>query len=189
MSTETALITADQFLEMHFDVPVELVRGEIVYLYGEDGMTRPDQIHGGICSNITIAIGNWAKPRRAGRVTTNDSVIRTLRDPDTLRGADVAYFRMDQLPDGKLPSGKSDIIPILCVEVLSPSNSYTEITEKQEEYLACGVEEVWIVNPESCTVDVFRADVPQRRFHQKDTLASRILPEFSCPVAEIFEGV
>ncbi|SFH81675.1 Uma2 family endonuclease [Planctomicrobium piriforme] len=189
MSTQTGLITAEQFMQMHFDVPVELVRGEIVYLYGEDGMTRPDHVHGGVCSNLAVAISVWAKSRGAGRVSTNDSGVKTERDPDTIRGADVAFFPMGRLPGGKLPKGRTDIAPSLCIEVLSPSNTYGEMTAKREEYLACGVEEVWIVDPESRSVDVFRSDAPQHRLDDSDMLTSRALPGFERPVADIFEGV
>ncbi|MBK8454752.1 MAG: Uma2 family endonuclease [Thiofilum sp.] len=35
--------------------------------------------------------------------------------------------------------------PELCVEIVSPSNSKQEITEKVELYLAKGAQEVWIV--------------------------------------------
>lgn len=188
MSTDTHLITAEEFMQMHFDVPVELVRGEVVYLYGEDGMTRPGQAHGGICSNIAVALSDWARPRNAGRVTTNDSGIRTQRRPDTVRGADVAFFPMGRLPGGKLPATQTDLIPQLCVEVLSPSNTYTEIATKLKEFLACGVEEVWIVDPEARAVEVFRADVPRRRFEQDEELVSQVLPGFTRLVSEFFEG-
>ena len=35
-----------------------------------------------------------------GRVVTNDSGIVTQRDPDTVRGADVAYYSYARLPKG-----------------------------------------------------------------------------------------
>ena len=39
--------------------------------------------------------------------------------------------------------------PEICVEVVSPSNSVKEMSEKKETYLAAGAEEVWIVYPQS----------------------------------------
>jgi Uma2 family endonuclease len=39
--------------------------------------------------------------------------------------------------------------PEICIEVVSPSNSVKELTEKREAYLAVGAIEVWIVFPQS----------------------------------------
>jgi len=183
VSAPTGLVTAEQFAEMSFDGPVELVRGEIVE------MTRPDQSHGNVCSEIAFAITAWAKKTNSGRVTTNDSGILTERDPDTLRGAYVAFFHISQLPGGKLPRGKTEIIPVLCVEVLSPSNTWTEMRRKIEEYLTVGVREVWIVDAEARTVETFRSDAPSVLLHESQLLISRELSEFSVPVSELFAGV
>jgi Uma2 family endonuclease len=39
--------------------------------------------------------------------------------------------------------------PELCIEVVSPSNSRKELTDKRNAYLASGAREVWIVYPKS----------------------------------------
>ena len=179
----TALITAEQFAEMNLDGLCELVRGEIVE------MTRPDQSHGNVCARVAFALMQWAVPRRYGEVTTNDSGILTERDPDTLRGADVAFFAMSQLADGKLPRGQTTLVPILCVEVLLPSSCWTEMRRKIDEYLSVGGREVWIVDPDARTVEAFRQDAPPVLHRQQMTLTSRELAEFSLPVAELFAGV
>jgi len=177
------LITAEQFAEMQFDGPCELVRGEIV------AMTRPDQSHGNVCARVAFALMRWAVPNHRGEVTTNDSGILTERDPDTLRGADVAFFAASQLMDGKLPRGQSGLVPVLAVEVLSPSNSWTQMRRKIDEYLAVGVREVWIVDPEARTVETFRTDSAPQLHRQAMVLTSPDLAEFSVPVVELFAGV
>ena len=185
MSTATVptLITAEQFAEMNLDGLYELVRGEIVE------MTRPDQSHGNVCNEIAYALTSWAKRTASGRVTTNDSGILTERDPDTLRGADVAFFATSQLADGKLPRGQTKLVPVLCAEVLPPPNSWTEMRRKIDEYLAVGVQEVWIVDPDARTVEAFRQDAPPVLHRRLMTLTSRELSEFSVPIAELFAGV
>ena len=182
-ATPTRLITAEQFFEMSFDGPVELVRGEIVEL------TRPDQSHGNVCFEVALAIANWARIRQAGRVTTNDSGIQTQQDLDTVRGADVAFFNTSQLPQGKLPRGKITVAPVLCVEVLSPSNTWTEMRRKIEEYLSAGVREVWIVDPEIRTVEVFRRDTPAALHASDQQFTSQELPGFEVPVSDFFVGI
>ena len=189
MSAGTKLITAEEFAQMDFDVPVELVRGEIVYLYGEDGMTRPGPRHGGVCANISRFILNWADPRQAGHVASNDSWVTTERDPDTVRGADVGFYRMDQLVEGKLPDAPTDTVPVVCVEVRSASNRLKAMRRKKDEHLAAGAEEVWLVDPRKKTVEVHRRDAKTIALGEGDPLSSAALPEFAVPVADVFEGV
>ncbi len=181
----TALITAEQFAEMNLDGPYELVRGEIVE------MTRPDKPHGSVCARVSLSLMQWALPIRQGEVITNDSCILTERDPDTMRGADVAFVPANLLRNGRLPRGNQSMgmIPTLCVEVLSRSNSWTEMHRKIEEYLAAGVHEVWLVDPELRTVERFRNDSGATLFRESQTLTSLELPGFSAPVADFFAGV
>ena len=96
---------------------------------------------------------------------------------------------MERLPDGKLPGAPTDIVPDLCVEVLSPSNRLRDIREKAEEYLTAGIEEVWIVDPRKRTVEVVRRDQPLRMLCYDDELTSSVLPGFAVKVSEFFEDV
>lgn len=50
----TRLITAEQFAEIHFEEPVELVRGVFVEL------TRSDRSHGSVCVRGARALKQWA---------------------------------------------------------------------------------------------------------------------------------
>ncbi|SFH81703.1 Uma2 family endonuclease [Planctomicrobium piriforme] len=188
MPTQTGLITAEQFVEMHFEVPVELVRGEIVYLYGEDGMTRPGWKHGIVCVNVAAVLWQWARPTRAGIVTSNDTGVITERDPDTLRGPDVFFVAAGKVPAGPAPKGVPEITPDLCVEVLSPSDRWQRVRHKVMEYLDRGVSEVWVLDSEKHTVHIFRDDDSPSELKLGDTLMSPVLPGFECRIDEFFEG-
>jgi Uma2 family endonuclease len=64
----------------------ELVRGEVIEL--------PPRLksHGVICSNVSRLVGNFAFDQGKGYVAGNDSGVILARDPDTVRGPDVAYY-------------------------------------------------------------------------------------------------
>ena len=47
------------------------------------------------------------------------------------------------------------LAPVICVEVMSESNDWTEMEEKQRLYREAGAEEVWVVTEEG-TVHFFR---------------------------------
>ena len=78
-------------------VPTELVRGRAI----ERNVPAPR--HGEICANITTLINPHVRGRGMGRVVSNDGGIRTERDPDTVRGGDVAYYSYVRVPQGPLP--------------------------------------------------------------------------------------
>ena len=44
----------------------------------------------------------------------------------------------------------------MVIEILSPSTAHTDRTVKKEVYAAAGVEELWLVDPETRRVEIFR---------------------------------
>src|SRR5262249_54756044 len=98
MATAEALLTAEEYLLLPDDgQPSELVRGRLVT------MNMPAPRRGQICAKIARFLGNFADQHDAGHVLTNDSGVVTERDPDTVRGAAVAFYGYDQVPRGPLP--------------------------------------------------------------------------------------
>jgi Uma2 family endonuclease len=77
-----------------------------------------------------------------------------LRD-DRVMEPDVTFVRADRL-DIIGSDGRIHAPPDLVVEVLSPSNRDYDRTLKRKRYLASGVAEVWIVDADADTIDVWR---------------------------------
>ena len=145
------------------------------------------QEHGEIVVNLSILLGNYVKPRSLGRMTASDAGVWLERDPDTVREPDIAYFSSEKAPPGVRVTGYSEVAPDLVVEVASPSDSRGEVNDKALMWLHYGVSLVWVIHPDSRTVDVHRKD------HRVTTLSEDmeldgldVLPGFTCPVAEIF---
>lgn len=184
MSIVHRYITAAEFEEMTFDLPTELVCGELA----EQAM--PTSQHGNICLAIGALLWFWAKQGRHGAVFSNDSHVMTERDPDTVRGPDCAFIRREKLPDGKLPPGTLTIPLDLAIEVLSPSDRWTEVLDKIQEYLRSGVTEVWVIDPEQRSVTVHRAESAPLHFDGDDELTRpELLPGFSCRISDLFADI
>jgi hypothetical protein len=62
-----------------------------------------------------------------------------------MRVPDVVWISAG-LMDRRRREKELQIVPELCVEVLSPTNTRIEMTEKTAAYLAAGAKEVWIVD-------------------------------------------
>jgi Uma2 family endonuclease len=79
---------------------------------------------------------------------------RALPEYD-LRAADVAFVsqaRWNATPDDDNLHGS----PELVIEVLSPSNTKSEIREKAALYLSTGTQEFWVVDPKGKSVSLAR---------------------------------
>jgi Uma2 family endonuclease len=99
----------------------------------------------------------------------------------------VSFVRFDRLPGGRLAKGHEKVIPDLAVEVVSPNDRAEEIEIKVGEYLRAGVQLVWIVHPETQTVQISRPDGSSQRLGASDELSGEnILPGFRCLVGELF---
>jgi Uma2 family endonuclease len=79
-----------------------------------------------------------------------------------------------RIPDVALiaPGSHPDVLvepPVLAVEILSPDDTYSDVEERAQDYLAMGIQAVWIIDPKTrsgrmCVGQVWiaapRLDVP-----------------------------
>jgi Uma2 family endonuclease len=86
--------------------------------------------------------------------------------------------------------GHIPIPPDLAVEVVSPNDLFYDVQQKVGEYLQAGVRLVWIVNPRTREVHVYRGDGGFQLLKNGDSLdGAEVVPGFRCPLAEIFQDV
>jgi Uma2 family endonuclease len=178
----TKLLTAEEFVREYDGQAVELVKGHVVEL------PMPTARHGKVCNWIAYFLTQFVLQRDLGHVMTNDSWIAVERDPDSVRGPDVCYFSYSRLPKGPVPEGLLDVLPELVFEVRSPSDRWTKVVEKMVEYLDGGVSVVVILDPNTQSATVYRADERQTIFEADQTLIiPDVLPEFAVPIKSFFE--
>jgi Uma2 family endonuclease len=81
------------------------------------------------------------------------------------------------------------VAPDLVVEILSPHDRWSTVTQKLREYFAIGVRLVWIVDPSARSVHVYRALTDVREVTQDEELSGEeVLPGLVLPVAVLFEA-
>jgi Uma2 family endonuclease len=79
--------------------------------------------------------------------------------------------------------------PTMVVEILSPSNTINEMARKLDVYMRAGVQEYWVVNPKTKTIQVYNLkDNPAslKQYGLEDTIESFSLPGFSIALKVIF---
>jgi Uma2 family endonuclease len=174
--------TAEEFAKTPDPVDgskVELVRGAVVVV------PPPKGRHGIVCSRVGRFLGNHVDPNQLGWVTSNDTGVILERGPDTARGPDVAFWSVARQPEP--PEGYFLIPPDLAVEVQSPDDRRKDLRAKIKEYLFYSVPLIWLADPETRTVTVYRGSMRGTELDESDALdGGEVLPGFSCQVADLF---
>ena len=120
-----------------------------------------------------------------GRVIS-EAGFRLAESPLTLRAPDVAFIVQDRIPI-EVPTGFWTIAPDLVIEVMSPANSASDIQQKVLDYLDAGVRVIWVIDPKSQSVTVYRSLTDVRLLTARDDLdALPILTDCRCIVADLF---
>jgi Uma2 family endonuclease len=177
------LLTAEEYRLLPDDGQrTELVRGRIV------PMNMPAPRHGQICGKLIRLLGRFLDEHDLGHLISNDAGVRTERDPDTVRGADVAFYSYQRLPRGPLPQGYLDVVPELVFEVRSPTDRWRDVMVKVIEYLDAGVTAVCVLDPEVESARVYVL-TPQDRVITPDQELTlpEVLPGFRVPLRLLFE--
>lgn len=184
MSTTIAtLMTAEEYAELPDDGrATELVRGVVV------PMNMPKPRHGEICVRTILLVQAYLDTHPIGRQLSNDSGVITERDPDTVRGADVAFYSYARTPPGPLSLDYLPVPPELVFEVRSTGDRWRKINEKVHEYLNAGVTLVCVLDQQTETAHVFHADQPPREVKRDEELTlPEVFPDFRVLVRRFFE--
>ena len=171
--------TPDELLALSDGANYELAGGELVARRtGAESSWVGGQLHLLLANHCKSTGAGWVLPSDAGYQCFTD-------DPNRVRKPDVSFVRFDRLAG--LPDGYLRLAPDLAAEVVSSSETYCEIEDKVDEYLAAGVRLVWVVNPPNRSIRVHRPDGSVTDLRQADDLTGEdVLPGFRCAVAELF---
>ena len=180
---EVKLLTADDLLRLYSKgVRGELIRGVLCKTMAAGGE------HGETVVNLVTELGNFAKPRRLGKLAASDSGVLLERSPDTVREPDIVFFSSEKIPPGERVVGYYEEIPDLVVEVASPSDSVREMNDKARMWLSYGTRLVWVLHPNRRRVDVHHLGGAVATLTNEETLSGGdVLPGFECSLADIFD--
>jgi Uma2 family endonuclease len=146
MATIPRLLSYDEWLHMP---PVENGTDEVVN--GEVRFMPPTHYpHAEIIQNLIAAFLSRVEKKKVSILGSNFGLMIS-REPLTCRSPDFALYQRESV---RIEEGLYWSAPDLIVEVLSPSENRRRKIRKLEDYARIGVPEVWIVSPETETVEV-----------------------------------
>jgi len=176
-------MTAEELIRMPDDgFRYELLQGEL------RKMAPASHEHGRIAINISTPLDQHARANKLGRVYAAETGFKIHSDPDTVRAPDVAFVSQERLQQAESTKSYWPGAPDLVVEIISPSDIYTEVEEKVFDWLEAGAKMVVVVNPRKRVVTVYRSLTDIVVLTENDTLeSSDVVLGWSIPVREIFE--
>lgn len=142
-----------------------------------------------IASRLGQRLGPFVDEHALGTVVTEMLFVLDSRR-NLRRRPDVAFVSTQRWPISRsLPeSGDWDIVPDLAVEVVSPTDEFSDVVAKLREYFEYGVRRVWVILPEQRQVYVYDSPTTVRILSAGDSLpGGEILPGFSIPLASLFD--
>lgn len=176
------LLTAEEFAALPLSgLRSELVEGEL--------RTMPPTFEdrGEITMRLSVILGQHVLSQRLGKLYAAETGFLIARNPDTVRAPAIAFIQRARLPEARSAPRWVPIIPDLVVEVTSSNDRPAEVDAKVAMWLAAGVGMVWVVNPQSRTVEIHQSGAAATTLTETDTLdGADIVHGFTTPVADIF---
>lgn len=175
-------MTAEELFELPEDNwRHELVDGELTtnpYATGPEGA---------VSANLTYLIGTHVHESQLGRCVAGGTGFLLGRGPDTVRAPDFAFTSAGRLP-GPATWFYSSIAPDLVVEMVAPTDRYSEVLRKTLCWLDAGVRLVWVVDPQTELIAVYRPGGLGTMHRDADATLSGedVLPGFSARLGDIF---
>jgi Uma2 family endonuclease len=132
--------------------------------------------------NISLIIGAFIRDRRLGIAVGPDGLMRLM--PGLIRMPDISFVSWQRLDHRRPPKEQiASYGPELAIEVLSPSNTKKEMSDKLRDYFATGTRLVWYIDPKAGTVTVYELPDRSTVLRGGDTLTGGdILPGFEVAV-------
>ncbi len=158
----------------------ELIDGEFILT------PSPTFDHQGVSFELSYLLAEYLRRNKIGRAVA--APMDVIFDQWNVCQPDLLFVSNEQA--SIIKSGRVFGAPDLVMELLSPSNSYLDLTKKKELYERFGVNEYWIVDPMEHSIDIFsnRNGTFELSFSGRGNgkAPSEVLPGFIVNIEELF---
>ena len=144
-------ITAEQL----FNMPDDGNRNEL--LEGVLKMMVPvGSEHGKIAGRIFRRLGDHVEKNNLGESYAAETGFRLNDSPDTVRAPDAAFVSHAMLATVEPTCKYLPLAPDLLLEVISPSDTFSEVVAKADQWIAAGTKIVLIADSDNLTLHVVK---------------------------------
>jgi Uma2 family endonuclease len=177
VNTTTKKLTKAEFWELAdaADITYELIDGIAI------PKMSPKYFHARSARRILDILAEWAKNRGRAEMEWAFDL-----SEDFTPVPDLIYVSFDRLPASWNENAACPVPPELAIEIISPGQTFGQITQKASNYLTGGVLQVWVVDPVAQSITVFYPDRAPATYMGDGTIIDDLFPELSIALDQIF---
>jgi len=191
-SREKVGMPLSEFLEQSSKQPFELINGERI-------IKRPNVAgHSEIIRTLFLALYHFVISKLLGEVYSETTfVLPDAGESNWVSGSripDIMYYAGTRMAEYKADNpdwrGKPfAIVPDFVIEIVSPTDTFSDVDKKIDAYLADGVRLIWVVDPQRRKAIVYAPDAEQPLHLAGDAVldAEDVVPGFQIVLSKLFE--
>ncbi|MEA5594162.1 Uma2 family endonuclease [Rivularia sp. UHCC 0363] len=178
-------LTLEEFLALpEGDVTYEYVNGAAVPKYKDDQMS-PKFFHGSTTGALFILFSTWTQEK--GRIVIEWAIKLKIENKNWMPVPDLTYISYNRLPADWLKDEPCPVPPELVVEIISPGQTFGEMTEKAADYIKAGVSRVWVVDTKAKTITIFAPGCVPNTYRDNLIISDELLPGLEITPKEVFQ--
>ena len=181
MNVSSSKLSLQEFL----DLPESGDRYEFVGGQLKQKMS-PKYKHSTLQLRLLIALNSWCDEYLCGRVRPEWGVVLRRNEEDWVRVPDLTYVSYQRLPVEWEEDEACPVLPELVIEIISPGQTFGELTQKATDYLTAGVDRVWVLDPKAQSVTIFQLGSLPQTVWSNGTIEDPLLPGFVLPISRLF---
>lgn len=173
-------LTLEEFLALpEGDITYELVDGEA------RPKMSPKRFHSRLTGAVFTLLTPWCQNR--GEIGIEWAITLKRNGRDWAPIPDLLYISYTRLPTDVLEDEACPIPPELVIEIISPDQTFGEMSEKATDYLNAGVLRVWVIDAKAKSVTIFYPDAPPQTKRGEANLADSLLSGLQLTPQQIFQ--
>ncbi|WP_392481514.1 Uma2 family endonuclease [Nostoc sp. C110] len=178
-------LTLEEFLALpEGDITYEFIDGEAVPKFPNDEMA-PKFFHSYITGALFILLSAWAQGK--GRVVIEWAIKLRRNQQDWVPVPDLTYVSYNRLSADWLQDEACPVAPELVIEIISPGQTFGDMTEKATDYLKAKVQRVWIIDSRAKTITIFYPDILPQTKRDTESLEDSLFEGLQITPQEIFQ--
>ncbi len=181
MNNTTIKLSLQEFLTLpESDDRYELVEGRL------QPKMSPKYKHSKLQLRLLMALNQWCDQCQCGQVLPEWGIILQRQGKDWVPVPDLIYISYERLPATWEEDEPCPIAPELAIEIISPGQTFGELTQKATDYLLAGVDRVWVIDPKAQSVTIFRPNELPQTVNSNVSISDSLLPGLELSVSRLF---
>jgi Uma2 family endonuclease len=96
------------------------------------------------------------------------------------------YVSYDRLAADWCEDAPCPVLPELVIEIVSPDQTFNQLSRKALDYLSAGVDRIWVVYPPMRSITVFFGDRPTETYQGDRILTDKLFPNLAVTSEQFF---